>query len=304
MGNQQRNEQQQLAPEGGSAGAGADAAWQSATPARKGADGSAAAAGGVSALRFMSATDLHDLLSLGPTDHSLTQRMVDAITAPPPVQSSEIKRHLDRLATTLSSAAGACVGISHHDHLFRLTPEDAAQLQRQIKAEVRAAGRSKYIETEAEEVEAGESERDSDSDGDGESEAVSKSEGSGDEGGGDEGGGDENDSGEAYAVAAKNTEVVVVDGSPLPAPMRRTTAMGSKRKSMGLLFEYDTAEVESVDTSATPLPVARFRLPPAEIKAARASLAASLDELGSDANDLETLRVLRLGHRAGLVPGS
>jgi SNF2 family DNA or RNA helicase len=93
---------------------------------------------GVVAPRLLSQNDMKDLLVLGPSDFSLTQRMVDSVLAPPPVPSAEIRRHMDQV--TMLVKPTTCVGISHHDHLFRLAPEDARLLQTAILAEQQAVG--------------------------------------------------------------------------------------------------------------------------------------------------------------------
>ena len=92
---------------------------------------------GVVAPRLLSQNDMKDLLNLGPSEFSLTQRMVDSVLAPPPVPSAEIRRHMDQV--TLLVKPSTCVGISHHDHLFRLAPEDARLLQSAILAEQQSA---------------------------------------------------------------------------------------------------------------------------------------------------------------------
>jgi SNF2 family DNA or RNA helicase len=92
---------------------------------------------GVVAPRLLSQNDMKDLLKLGPSEFSLTQRMVDSVLAPPPVPSAEIRRHMDQVTMLVNPST--CVGISHHDHLFRLAPEDARLLQTAILAEQQSA---------------------------------------------------------------------------------------------------------------------------------------------------------------------
>jgi SNF2 family DNA or RNA helicase len=101
------------------------------TPAAGGACWESAAAGAGGARRFMTKADLKDLLVMGESSYSETQRMVDAIVAPPPIASREVALHLAALAAPPHAAVS--VGLSHHDHLFSLAPEEAAALRAIIK---------------------------------------------------------------------------------------------------------------------------------------------------------------------------
>jgi hypothetical protein len=89
----------------------------------------------------MAKDDLTYLLQLGPTQFSQTQRMVDEVLRAPPalVRSAEVRSHLDALAAPPLSAA--CVGLSHHDNLFSLAPEDQQALARVHASDMRKAKR-------------------------------------------------------------------------------------------------------------------------------------------------------------------
>jgi hypothetical protein len=89
--------------------------------------------GGSSALRFMSREDLSHLFRLGATDVSETQRLIDDVVAPPPPRSRAIAAHLAALAAP--PHAGASVGLSHHDHLFALEPEEAEAMQARLRSQ-------------------------------------------------------------------------------------------------------------------------------------------------------------------------
>ncbi len=99
---------------GGGGGGEAEGAWESAASA--------------SASRFISKEDLKNLLVLGNTGASETAAMVSAVLAPPPTPSAELAAHVMALgAPPISSST---VGLSHHDHLFSLRPEEAAAIAR------------------------------------------------------------------------------------------------------------------------------------------------------------------------------
>lgn len=100
--------------------------------------GKAGGAGSTSltAMRFLSAEDLRDLFKLGPCDYSATARIVDAVAPAPALPSADIARHL--LCVTHPPLSTAIVGLSHHDHLFKLQPEDMAALAAAAKAEMAA----------------------------------------------------------------------------------------------------------------------------------------------------------------------
>jgi hypothetical protein len=85
----------------------------------------------------MTKADLKDLLVMGESTFSETKRMVDAIVAPPPIASREVAEHLAALAAPPHAAVS--VGLSHHDHLFSLAPEEAAALRAIIKENAAAA---------------------------------------------------------------------------------------------------------------------------------------------------------------------
>jgi len=122
---------------GGRGGGGAAAA---AAGGDAGAAAAAAALPAASAMRFLSSTDIKGLFELGATEHSETQRLIAAVIAPPPVASRETREHL--LALAAPPHARASVGLSHHDGLFNLLPEDVTALQEQL-AEERAAARAR-----------------------------------------------------------------------------------------------------------------------------------------------------------------
>lgn len=77
--------------------------------------------------RFLSAAELKDVFTLGATDFSETQRMVDAVCTPPAPRADDLRTHVAALES--GPVSRAALGMSHHDHLFSLDPATAKRLQ-------------------------------------------------------------------------------------------------------------------------------------------------------------------------------